>query len=322
MARPPTIEGRVIRLQSGFFTVLTPQGTVVCFLRGRLKRRTVQGDVIAVGDLVLISLVPPGGQGVIEEILPRHSEVVRLDPTPRGFYRQIMLANADQLVVVYACTDPVPHMRMLDRFLVIAEKQGLPVLIIANKVDLIGLEAAQALFSVYPPLGYEVLFTSARSGLGLDELRQRLTGKLSALAGPSGVGKSSLLNAIQPELGLAVREISQTNAKGRHTTVVRTLFPLDGGGFVADMPGIRSLALWDTQPEELDGYFPELRPLVRHCQYRDCTHRDEPDCAVRLAVEEGRVSPQRYESYLRLRYGEKDRQIEEDVDPTDLDFAD
>lgn len=130
-------------------------------------------------------------------------------------------------------------------------------------------------------------------------------GKVSALAGPSGVGKSSLLNAVQPGLGLAVREISAAFQKGRHTTSVRQLFPLDGGGYVADLPGMRSLALWDTEPEELDGYFPELAPLVAQCQFSDCTHKVEPGCAVRSAVEEGRVSHERYESYLRLRAGEK-----------------
>jgi ribosome biogenesis GTPase / thiamine phosphate phosphatase len=302
MSRPATIPGQVMRLQSGFFTVATAQGTITCVLRGRLKRRSTPGDVISVGDTVLISLLPEGS-GAIEEIKPRRSEVVRLDPTPRGFFRQILLANADQMVMVFACANPEPHLRMLDRFLVIAEKQGLPPLIVANKVDLVGLERAREMFSPYPPLGYPVLFTSARTGAGIDELHQQLEGRLSALAGPSGVGKSSLLNAIQPELGLAVREISAATAKGKHTTVVRQMFPLAGGGFVADLPGIRSLMLWDTQPEELDGYFPELRGLVDQCQFNDCSHSHEPGCAVIQAVKDGRVHPLRYESYLRLRYG-------------------
>jgi ribosome biogenesis GTPase len=131
-------------------------------------------------------------------------------------------------------------------------------------------------------------------------------GKISGLAGPSGVGKSSLLNKIQPELGLAVRTVSDTTSKGRHTTVVREMFPLIEGGFVADLPGLKSLALWDTEPEELDGYFPELRDLVWQCQFSDCTHRVEPGCAVRKAVSEGTVRPARYESYLRMRFGDED----------------
>ena len=298
-----TIPGQVTRLQSGFYTVKTEQGTVTCFLRGRLKRRDHQGDVIAVGDRVQISL-QADGKGEIEEIVPRSNALVRLDPTPKGAYQQILLANPDQVVLVFACVQPTPHLRMLDRFLVIAEKANLPALIVANKLDLMGLREARKIFSIYPPLGYDVLYTSAKQSKGVEALRERLTGKLSAFAGPSGVGKSSLLNDIQPELGLAVREVSLRNDRGRHTTIVRQMYPLQGGGFVADLPGLRSLALWDTQPEELDGYFPELRDLVASCQFNDCTHRNEPGCAVRRAVEEGTVHPERYESYLRLRFGE------------------
>jgi ribosome biogenesis GTPase len=149
-----------------------------------------------------------------------------------------------------------------------------------------------------------VIYCCARTGEGVDELHQQLKGKISALAGPSGVGKSSLLNAVQPGLGLAVREISAASQKGRHTTTVRQLLPLEGGGYVADTPGMRSLALWDTEPEELDGYFPELAPLVAQCQFSDCNHKTEPGCAVRAAVEAGLVRPERYDSYLRLRAGE------------------
>jgi len=299
-----TIPGQVTRLQSGFYTVRTEQGAVTCFLRGRLKRRDYQGDVIAVGDRVQISL-QNDSTGAIEEIMPRNNALVRLDPTPRGVYRQILLANPDQVVLVFACAQPAPHLRMLDRFLVIAEKAALPALIVANKMDLVGSREAHKTFSIYPPLGYDVLYTSAKQSKGVDALRERLTGKLSAFAGPSGVGKSSLLNAIQPELGLAAGEVSRYTGRGRHTTIVRQMYPLQSGGFVADLPGLRSLALWDTQPEELDGYFPELRDLVASCQFNDCTHRDEPGCAVRQAVEEGTVHPERYESYLKLRFGEE-----------------
>jgi ribosome biogenesis GTPase len=207
-------------------------------------------------------------------------------------------------MLVFSCANPSPHFRMLDRFLVITEKEQLPALLVANKVDLVGIDTAKGMFAVYEQLGYPVIYTSAQSGLGVAELQGYLLGKCSALTGPSGVGKSSLLNSVQPGLGACVRDVSQTLTKGRHTTVVREMFALDGGGFVVDMPGLRSLSLWDTQPEELDGYFRELRPLVEHCQFNDCTHRSEPGCAVKAAVENGSVSSERYQSYLHLRYGE------------------
>ena len=296
------IGGWVTRFQSGFYTILTGDGPVTCHLRGRLKRRTIQGDIIAIGNRVKISL-QPDGKGMIEEIEPHQRALVRLDPTPRGDYRQILLANPDQVLLVFACAQPEPNRRMLDRFLVICEKNEIPPVIVFNKIDLVGLETARQRFGIYERLGYRLLFTSVKQALGLEELRQVLRDKISGLAGPSGVGKSSLLNAIQPHLGLAVREVSQFNAKGRHTTVVREMFPLTEGGFVADLPGLRSLALWDTEPEELDGYFPELRERVMDCQFNDCTHQNEPGCAIRQAVEAGEVDVERYQSYLRLRFG-------------------
>ncbi len=303
MSKLDWVDGWVTRLQSGFYTVHTDSGPVVCGLRGRLKRNTVRADTLAVGDRVQITRLPEG-TGVIESIAPRQRALVRKDPTPRGEYQQVLLSNPDRVVLVFACANPEPHTRMLDRFLVICEKQEIPVLIVANKVDLVGMERARALFGLYEPLGYPVIYTSVKQKLGLEEFRAALLGKVSGLAGPSGVGKSSLLNAIQPELGLAVREISEATSKGRHTTVVREMFALNGGGFVTDLPGLRALALWDIQPEELDGYFPDLRDLVSQCQYNDCSHQDDPGCAVRRAVEEGQIDPRRYESYLRLRAGE------------------
>ena len=224
---PETVSGWVVRFQSGFYTIQTELGKVVCVLRGRLKRRTIQGDVISIGDRVQISLLPDG-TGAVEVIEPRHSELVRLDPTPNGVFRQLLLSNPDQLVAVFACTQPEPHLRMLDRFLVIAEKQNLKACIVANKVDLVGLRAAKKIFEVYPSLGYPVIYTSAKKRMGLTQLKKILVGNISALAGPSGVGKSSLLNAIQPGLGLAVRDISSFNERGRHTTVVREMFPVAG----------------------------------------------------------------------------------------------
>jgi len=191
---------------------------------------------------------------------------------------------------------------MLDRFLVVAEKQRVPAIIVANKTDLV--DDSKKIFGAYESIGYRVIYTSTRSGARVDELRAALSGKISALAGPSGVGKSSLLNFIQPGLGLHVREVSAAINKGKHTTVMRQLIPLEGGGYVADTPGWKSLALWDTEPEEMDAYFREIAPLVADCQFSDCSHTHEPGCAVRAALEAGKIHAERYDSYLRLRAGQ------------------
>ncbi len=296
------MQGLIIRSQSGFYTVATEAGLFTCHLRGRLKRGPRLGDVVAVGDRVRIEPVADC-KGMIEEIEPRQRMLVRLAPTPRGEYQQIIIANPDQAVFVFACAQPAPRLGMLDRFLVIAEKQGLPPLIVANKVDVTGMDKARELFGHYLLLGYPLVYTSVRDNLGIDALQEYLNGKISVLAGPSGVGKTSLLNTIQPGLGLAVREVSLRTSKGKHTTVVRQMFPLKDGGYVADTPGLKALALWDVAPEEIDGYFPELRSLVAKCQFNDCTHIQEPGCAVREAVAQGKVHPSRYEAYLRMRSG-------------------
>jgi ribosome biogenesis GTPase len=293
------LRGLIVRSQSGFYTVVTDTGSLTCRLRGRLKRGKRLEDLVAVGDLVQVS--QDDATGMIEAVEPRQHSLSRLAPTPHGEYHQIIVANPDQAVFVFACARPEPHPGMLDRFLVVAEKQALPVLIVINKVDLVGIHQAEAAFSHYAALGYPLIYTSAHSGFGIKELSGLLAAKLSVFAGPSGAGKSSLLNSIQPGLGLAVRSVSRMTEKGRHTTVVRQLFPLEGGGYVADTPGLKAMALWDIHPEELDGYFPELRELVDACQFSNCTHTHEPGCAVLEAVERGEVHPDRYASYVRMR---------------------
>lgn len=295
------LEGLVIRAQSGFLTVKTESGTYICRLRGRLKQDDLEGDIVAVGDRVTFT-PKEDGTGTIEDIHERKSVFSRVRSGIKRDFRQIILANPDQIVAVFACAEPEPHLRMLDRFLVIAEKQKIGAVIIANKVDLVTQTQAEAIFGNYEHLGYPVVYTSARTGQGVDILKVHLKDKISALAGPSGVGKSSLLNVIEPNLGLRVTAVSAATTKGMHTTQVRELFPLAEGGYVADTPGIRSLALWDTEPEELDAYFIEMRDLVASCKFSDCTHTHEPGCAVRAAVEAGRVAMERYHSYLRLRF--------------------
>lgn len=305
MPETNTKQGLITKAQSGFFWVemdTAGEGVIVCQLRGKLKQGKAKGDIAALGDRVVITVLDDGS-GVIESVEERKQLIARLDPRPGGVYQQVLLANPDQAVFVFACANPNPKLRMLDRFLVIAEKQRIPVVIVANKIDLV--ENPKDSFGMYESIGYRVIYTSTKNETGLEELRGQLQKKVSAFAGPSGVGKSSLLNALQPGLGLAVNEISSAMNKGRHTTVSRQLFPLAGGGYVADTPGWKSLGLWDTEPEEIDAYFPELRGLVENCQFSDCTHQHEPGCAVLAALKAGTIHAERYESFVRLRSGKE-----------------
>lgn len=304
--------GLITKAQSGFFTVQDESGPVVCKVRGKLKRGPRDSDLATVGDRVTFVRLPDGS-GMIDSVLPRTGALVRRRPSPKGRVARsgesedresVILANPDQAVFVFACADPAPHLGMLDRFLVVAEANHIPAIVCANKIDLVQAETARALFGGYAAIGYTVIFTSAATGEGIEPLRARLAGKLSALAGPSGVGKSSLLNAIQPGLGISVRRVSQATQKGRHTTVHPELIPLAGGGWVADTPGIRALALHDIDPYELDGYFPDLLSFVSQCGFSDCSHKHEAGCAVQAAVARGEVQARRYESYLRIREGQ------------------
>jgi ribosome biogenesis GTPase len=300
-----TLNGRVIKAISGFFTVKTDSGEVVAQLPGRLKKEWQESSIVAVGDWVSLSL-NADGTGTIEEVAERKSVLSRSRPSARdrelsSDQEQVLVANVDQVVFVFAVKEPFPSLRKLDRFLVVAEMNELTAVICANKIDLAKPEKARKLFDVYAQIGYQVIYTSVKTGEGIEALRDCLQGKISVLAGSSGVGKSSLLNAIQPGLGLKVSEVSTYSGKGTHTTRFAHLLALDGGGYVADTPGIRGLALYDLEPAEVDAYFREIAPFVADCRFSDCSHHHEPGCAVRTAVQQGHISRQRYESYLRLR---------------------
>jgi ribosome biogenesis GTPase len=300
------LNGTVLRARSGYFTVTTESGTFECQLRGRLKRDRQTEDLVVPGDTVTFTPLSGGNGtavGVIEEVAPRRSRFSRRQPGNRGAWKEdLLVANLDQLVVVFACADPVPHPRMLDRYLVIAEHNEIEAVVVANKVDLCGIDAARRVFATYERVGYPVLYASARTGQGVDELRDRLGGRLSLLTGPSGVGKSTLLNAVQPGLRLATGEVSEALHKGRHTTTRAELLAVDGpmGGYVVDSPGLRQIGLWEIPRDELAWCFRDLRPYLGACRFADCRHGPEPGCAVTDAVARGAVSAARHDSYLRL----------------------
>jgi ribosome biogenesis GTPase len=271
-------------------------------MRGRLKQEGA-GMKLAVGDAVTVERDGTEGAWAITAIHPRHGVLARRAPG-RAPGERIVAANVDQVLVVFAVANPEPHVRMLDRFLVIAEGNDIPVRIVLNKVELVGgPSGADALAGTYERAGYHVHRTSVKERIGLAELHDVLAGRTTALTGPSGVGKSSLVNALFPGLDLRTAEISPSVNKGRHTTVGALLVPIPDplGGFVVDTPGLREVGMWGLPPGNLDQCFPEFRSFLGHCRFDDCSHVHEPNCAVRSAVETGAVSSARYESYLKLR---------------------
>lgn len=296
-------EGLVVRTHGGHYFVQTDRGLVDCTSRGRLKKERAASDLLAVGDKVHWSPTEPGS-GVIEEVLPRKSALSRCPPPPRPQVEQVIVANVDLVLVVFSVANPTPNPLMLDRYLVACEAARLPLVLVANKTDLDPTPSEHGIFGRYRSIGYEVCFTSTLTSVGLEDLHARLRGKIAVLTGPSGVGKSSLLNAIWPKLALGVGEVSQFHDRGRHTTVVARLLNPEPDTYVTDTPGLRQWRFWNIDPEQLDAFFPEMRPLLGRCRFQPCTHIHEPDCAVRAAVGSNRLSASRYDSYCRMfRHG-------------------
>jgi ribosome biogenesis GTPase len=301
----------VVRAHGKFFVVQEIGGerTFLAEPRGTIKRFRQKTDIVAVGDRVWVTELDDG-EARIEAVQPRTSVLQR---PARGTTntQQVILANPDQALFVFAVARPDPHRRMLDRFLILSEATGVPALIGINKVDLDDTDApnhqsrAGAIFGDYERI-YPVYYFSAIHRIGLEALSGALRGKLTVIAGPSGVGKSSLLNALDPEGNRATQTISDATGKGRHTTTSAQIYRLGPDTFVADTPGMRALAMRGVDPEQLDQYFPEFRPFLGTCFYADCKHLTEPGCSVIAAVERGDISTARYESYSALRTGEPD----------------
>jgi ribosome biogenesis GTPase len=295
--------GRVLKVQGLHSIVEGPDGTTYrCAVRRLLKTLvTDERHVVTTGDRVWFRPAA-NNEGLIETIEPRHGILTRSSRRKE----HVLVANVDQLVVVMSLVEPELKPHLIDRYLACAQRGGLRTVICLNKADLIDPVPFQPLIGSYAQLGVPVLLTSARTGLGVDHLKEHLAGQATVFSGQSGVGKSSLLNAIQPGLGLRVREVSESTQKGRHTTTTAELIPLAFGGWAVDTPGVRQFQLWNIRPEEVEGFFEEMRPFVPLCGFPDCSHTHEERCAIKQAVERHLISQRRYVSYLGMLQSAKE----------------
>jgi ribosome biogenesis GTPase len=324
----PTFTGVVYKKTIGNYTVHNEGRAVVCELSNRIRKQLIYPtadpgnvhhrvqkvvelehmDPLAVGDEVRY-IQAEDGKGLIVELLPRRNKLTRRSAVPKPLhhgahpFEQIIVTNVDQVVPVLAAAQPEPKWNLLDRYLASAEAGEIPALICITKLDLVKgkEEGLQDALSEYRQIGYPSILTSTISGEGIDEIRTALTGHISVMVGKSGVGKTALLNALQPGLGLRVKEVNQVTGKGRHTTTNLEMFPLEGGGAIVDTPGMREFGMWDAV-DDIALLFSEMRPLVGKCRFGlDCTHDEEPGCAIRKAVMAGQISPRRYQSFISLK---------------------
>lgn len=339
---PEMLTGMVLNGAHGIYDVHTDNGVLRCTLRGKLKKSFIQSQAtrsltkansrfnkllnqskmkraekreaaeqaapsrLSVGDYVKLRQLD-AKTGMIEEILPRQSELSRRDTgsNDKKVMQQTLLANLDQAVLVFATTQPDPHFSMLDRYLAICESAEIHPLICLNKADLPHESYVEQNAELYTRLGYEVIWSSVITGQGIETLRNLLRGHMTLFTGPSGVGKSSLVNAIEPGMALKTGLISSATGKGRHTTTSSQLYQLTGGGWLADSAGIRALAAWNIAPEDLASCFVEFRPYLGECTYSDCTHVDEEGCAILQAVNDEVIDERRHKSYVRILLGEE-----------------
>jgi ribosome biogenesis GTPase len=310
-------EGIVIRAGAGHCQVYVAPETWQCQVRGRLKKgpKQVQSLVVA-GDRVRFEAVagqgPDGREGVVEEVLPRRNRISRMAARRSGGrVEQVLMANLDQLVVVQSVRDPEPQTGFVDRLLAAALRFDVHGAVVVNKIDLCRDEASRRRemerWGYYRTLEVDVVPTSVATSEGVPELAALLAGKVSLLLGASGVGKSSLLNVLYPDLGLRVNEVTDRTGLGRHTTTHTELHAVTGGGFIADSPGLRGFDPWDIAPADIRAYFPDLETIALDCRFRGCLHRDEPGCGVKDAVARGRLPAWRHEAYLALLRDLEDR---------------
>lgn len=344
---PAILTGTVLSGAHGIFDVYTDDGIVRCTLRGKLKKAFAQAQSakaagktrprpnklpatsqssrrteriekrdsseqplptrLSVGDHVKLRRLD-ASNGLIEEILPRQSALVRKDAgsTAKKVMQQTLLANLDQVVIVLATAQPEPHFGLLDRYLAICESARLRAIVCLNKVDLPHKRSVEEFAALYSKLGYNVLWTSTQTGQGIEELRSLLKEHTTLFSGPSGVGKSSLVNVLEPGMAIRTGMVSNATGKGKHTTTGSQLYPLSDGGWLADSAGIRALAAWNIPAEELAWCFVEFRPYLEECLYSDCVHVDEEGCAILQAVQDGVIDERRHRSYVRM-YTEEER---------------
>jgi ribosome biogenesis GTPase len=294
-------QGKVLKAIRGHYWVETPEGLYHCYARESVVKKAREANPIVVGDEVVLEVTDEAKkEGVITARHPRRTKLSRRVSTGTTELEQVVAANVDNLVIVSSISDPPFRPGLIDRYLVAAAKGGLQPIICVNKVDLGGVDDIRDVLQMYRDLGYAVVLTSAVTGEGIEQLREQLHDKTSVFAGHSGVGKSSLLRVLVPGIRVKIGEVNPRTGRGRHTTTAAELVRLPEGGYVIDTPGIRQFSLWDLTEEDVRKFFVEIARYGAGCRFADCSHTVEPACAVRAALEDGRLHPRRYESFLRL----------------------